>query len=147
MTPALARYIGTGRRACRAHCVALWPLRETVSLLNIGLTYLIVAIGATTFAGQGAGILASVLGFVLFDFFLVPPYLTFAISQPKDIFALFVFLGVSTLISWLLAGTREQARQAQQPRGGRISPVRIEPGHHRRAGTGQGAATDSGQGR
>src|SRR3954449_4343610 len=80
MTPALARYVATAG-ALAVLTVALWPLRETVSLLNIGLTYLIVAIGATTFAGQGAGILASVLGFVLFDFFLVPPYLTFAISQ------------------------------------------------------------------
>ena len=94
--------------------VALWPLRETISLLNIGLTYLIVAIGATTFAGQRAGILASVLGFVLFDFFLVPPYLTFAISETKESVALFVFLGVSALISWLLAQAREQARQARQ---------------------------------
>jgi two-component system sensor histidine kinase KdpD len=92
----------------------LWPVRETINSLNIGLLYLIVVIGATTFAGQGAGILASVVGFALFDFFLVPPYLTFVISEQKDLFALFVFLGVSTLISWLLAHAREQARQARQ---------------------------------
>src|SRR4051794_25948712 len=61
MTPALARY-GATVAALGLLTLALWPLRETISLLNIGLTYLIVAIGATTFAGQGAGILASVLG-------------------------------------------------------------------------------------
>lgn len=93
---------------------ALLPVRETIGLLNIGLMYLVVVIGATTFAGRRAGIFASVLGFVLFDFLLVPPYLTFAISRLEDIFALFVFLGVSTLISWLLAHAREQAIQAQQ---------------------------------
>jgi two-component system sensor histidine kinase KdpD len=71
-------------------------------------------IAATTFAGQGAGIVASVLGFALFDFFLIPPYLTPAIKEPNDVFALFVFLGVSALVSWLLAHAREQARQAQQ---------------------------------
>src|SRR5207237_10085465 len=64
--------------------------------------------------GRRAGILASVLWFVLFDFFLVPPYLTFEISDQKDIFALFVFLGVSALVSWLLAHARDQAEQAQQ---------------------------------
>src|SRR4051794_12199399 len=113
MAPALVRYGGTVA-ALAVLTLALYPLRETISPLNIGLTYLVAAIGATTFAGQRAGILASVLGFVLFDYFLIHPYLTFAISQPKDLYALFVFLGVSTLISWLLSGARKQARQAQQ---------------------------------
>src|SRR5437016_5735252 len=40
---------------------ALLPVRETIGLLNIGLLYLIAVIGATTFAGQRAGILASLL--------------------------------------------------------------------------------------
>jgi two-component system sensor histidine kinase KdpD len=93
---------------------ALLPVRESIGLLNIGLTYLVVVVGATTVAGQRAGIMASVLGFALFNFFLVPPYLTFEIAHLRDIFALFVFLGVSLLISWLLAQAREQARQAQQ---------------------------------
>src|SRR4051812_9837463 len=66
---------------------ALWPVRESIGLLNIGFLYLIVVIGTTTFAGRRAGILASVLGFALFDFFLVPPYLTFAIDQLNDILA------------------------------------------------------------
>lgn len=94
--------------------LALWPVRETIGLLNIGLVFLIVVLGATLWAGQWAGILASVLGFALFDFFLVPPYLTFVISDLRNILALFVFLGESLLISWLLSGAREQARQAAQ---------------------------------
>jgi two-component system sensor histidine kinase KdpD len=112
-TPALVRY-GVTIAVLAVLTGALLPVRETLDLLNIGLMYLIVVIGATTFAGQRAGILASVLGFLLFDFFLVPPYLTFAISELKNLFALFVFLGVSALISWLLAHAREQTRQAQQ---------------------------------
>lgn len=93
---------------------ALWPVRETIGLLNIGLVYLIVILGATIWAGQWAGIASAVLGFALFDFFLVPPYLTFVIGDLHNILALFVFLGESVLISWLLAGAREQARQASQ---------------------------------
>ncbi len=94
--------------------LALWPVRETIGLLNIGLVFLIVVLGATLWAGQWAGILASVLGFALFDFFLVPPYLTFVIGDLHNILALFVFLGVSVLISWLLSGAREQARRAAE---------------------------------
>lgn len=94
--------------------VILWYSHDHIGLLNIGFLYLIVVIAAATFGGQGPGILASVLGFALFDFFLVPPYLTFVINDQKDLFALIVFLGVSTLVSALLAHAREQARQAQQ---------------------------------
>jgi two-component system, OmpR family, sensor histidine kinase KdpD len=93
---------------------ALWPVRETIGLVNIGLVFLIIVLGATLWAGQWAGILTAVLGFALFDFFLVPPYLTFAISDLHNILALFVFLGESVLISWLLSGAREQARRAAQ---------------------------------
>ncbi len=92
----------------------LWPLRETIGLLNIGLIFLMVVVGATVFGGRGAGIVASVLGFALFDFFLVPPYLTFVISDLRNILALLVFLGVSALLSWLIASAREQAQQAQR---------------------------------
>src|SRR5690349_17723179 len=59
--------------------LALWPVRETIGLLNIGLVYLIEVVAATILVGRGAGILASVVGFILFDYFLIPPYLTFAI--------------------------------------------------------------------
>jgi two-component system sensor histidine kinase KdpD len=107
------RYGGTVV-ALAAVTAALWPVREEIGLLNIGLVFLIAVIGATVFAGRWAGILASVLGFALFDFFLVPPYLTFAIGDLRNILALFVFLGLSTLTSQLIAGAREQAAQAQQ---------------------------------
>jgi two-component system sensor histidine kinase KdpD len=93
--------------------VLLWPVKESIGLLNIGLVFLIVVIGATVFAGQRAGIIAALLGFALFNFFLVPPYFTFEVEDLANILALFVFLGVSSLISWLIAGGREQARQAQ----------------------------------
>lgn len=108
----LLRYGGTVVLLCLT-TAALWPLRETTGLLNIGLVYLIVIIGVTVFAGQRAGLLASLLGFSLLTYFLVPPYLTFVISGSHNILALFVFLGVSLLISWLIAGAREQARQAK----------------------------------
>lgn len=92
---------------------AMWPFREIAGLLNIGLVYLMVVIGVTVFGGRWAGVVASFLGFSLLNYFFVPPYLTFAIADVHNILALFVFLGVSLLISWLIAGAQEQARQAQ----------------------------------
>src|SRR5262245_3420153 len=107
------RYGGTVA-ALAVTTALLWPVKEEIGLLNIGLVYLIVVVGATVLAGRNAGILASVLGFALFDYFLVPPYLTFVIADLLNILALFVFLGVPTLISALIAGAREEARQAER---------------------------------
>jgi two-component system sensor histidine kinase KdpD len=89
-------------------------VRAQVGLLNAALVYLIVVIAITVFAGRRAGIAASLLGFLLFNFFQVPPYYTLVVSDLHNILALFVFLGVSLLLSWLIAGAREQARQAQR---------------------------------
>ncbi len=113
---ALSRLVRYGATAVLLVAVtaAIWPVRETIGLLNIGLIFLMAVVGATVFGGRGAGIVASVLGFALFDFFLVPPYLTFVISDLRNILALIVFLGVSALLSWLIASAREQAHQAQR---------------------------------
>lgn len=91
----------------------LTPLREALGLLNMALVYLVAVIGLTVYGGRWTGVLASVLGFLLFNFFLVPPYYTFLVNDLHNILALFVFLGVSLLLSYLIAGAREQARQAQ----------------------------------
>lgn len=107
------RYAGTAVVLGLATAV-LWPLRESVGLLNTGLVFLVLVIGATVFGGQKTGLFASVLGFLLFDFFLIPPYLTFAITDFRNILALFVFLGVSLLISWLISRAQEQARHAER---------------------------------
>jgi two-component system sensor histidine kinase KdpD len=109
----LARYGGTVA-ALLLVTVAFVPVREQIGLLNIGLVYLTVVIGVTLLAGRWAGILASFLGFMLFNFFLVPPYLTFFVTEVQNILALVVFLGVSLLLSRLISDAREQARLAQR---------------------------------
>ncbi|HUS14278.1 MAG TPA: ATP-binding protein [Chloroflexia bacterium] len=91
-----------------------WPVREWVGLLNIGLVYLVTVVGAATLAGRGAGLWASVLGFLLFNFFLVPPYLTFVVADLANVPALFVFLGVAALASTLIGRARAEAAQARR---------------------------------
>ncbi len=100
--------------AVAATTALLMPIRETAGLLNIGFVFLVVIIGATIFAGRWAGVSAAIAGFLFFDYFLVPPYNTLAVTDFRNLLALFVFLGVSLLISWLISEAREQARQAQR---------------------------------
>jgi two-component system sensor histidine kinase KdpD len=109
----LVRYGGTVA-ALGLVTAAFVPVRAGIGLLNIGLVFLIVVIGATILAGRWAGLLASVLGFALFNFFLVPPYQTFIVADLQNILALVVFLGVSLLLSRLIGDAREQARLAQR---------------------------------
>ncbi len=92
----------------------LWPVRAGIGLLSVGLVFLIVVIGATLRGGRRTGIFAALLGFALLDFFLIPPYLTFEISEWSNGLALFVFLGMSALISRLIADVQEQAVAAQR---------------------------------
>ncbi|MDQ2810074.1 MAG: DUF4118 domain-containing protein [Chloroflexota bacterium] len=91
---------------------ALEPFKESIGLLNIGLIFLVVVVGAATFGGLGPGLLASVLGFLLFDFLLIPPYLTLAIADLYNLLALVVFLGLAVLISSLIARAQAEAAQA-----------------------------------
>lgn len=108
------RRYGLTTLALTGTTAGFWPLKESVGLLNIGLVYLIVVAGAATLGGRGPGLLASVLGFLLFNFFLIPPYLTFVIGDLHNILALFVFLGFAVLISTLLARAREGMAQAER---------------------------------
>src|SRR5207249_558630 len=48
-----------------------------------------------------------------FNFFFLPPYGTFTIARGEDVVVLFVFLGLSILISALLARSTERAEAAE----------------------------------
>src|SRR5688500_612549 len=58
--PRLVRYGGTLVAPSLATTL-LYPMRESIGLLNIGMVFLIVVVGATVLAGQRAGIFASIL--------------------------------------------------------------------------------------
>ncbi|HMA36853.1 MAG TPA: ATP-binding protein [Chloroflexia bacterium] len=103
--------------ALGAVTAGFWPIKESAGLLNIGLVFLIVVVGATAFGGRGPGRVAAVVGFLLFDFFLVPPYLTLAIGDLHNILALVVFLGLSVLINTLIGRAREETAQAARRAG------------------------------
>ena len=53
--------------------------------------------------GKVAGITASVLSFLIFNFFFIRPYYTFQVAHPQDFLAMIVLLSVAILISSLMA--------------------------------------------
>src|SRR5438132_11759321 len=91
---------------------ALLPFRGDIAPLSKGFGYLVVVVAAAAIGGLGPGIVASVLGFLTFNFFFLPPYDSFVIGRGEDIVVLFVFLGLSILISASLAWASERAETA-----------------------------------
>ena len=93
--------------------LALLPFRDDITPLSKGFGYLCVVVAAAAIGGLGPGILASIGGFITFNYFFIPPYGTFVISKPEFAVVLFVFLGLSVIISELLARATERARAAE----------------------------------
>jgi two-component system sensor histidine kinase KdpD len=93
--------------------VAAPAIRDRVDPVATGFGFLVLVVACVGLGGLGPGIVASVLGFVAFNFFFLPPYETFAIEKAHDVIVLFVFLGLSVLISVLVARADARARSAE----------------------------------
>jgi two-component system sensor histidine kinase KdpD len=80
---------------------------------NIIMIYLLCVTVSAVFGGFGPSILVSILGVLTFDFFFVPPYLTFEIADTQYIFTFIALLLVGLTISYLTSRVRRQTEIAQ----------------------------------
>ena len=76
-------------------------LVEHLDRANLVLLYFLVVVWLSYRYGRITGIFASVLSVLFFDFFLVPPYLTFAVSDTEYFITFAVMLVVALFISTL----------------------------------------------
>jgi two-component system, OmpR family, sensor histidine kinase KdpD len=81
---------------------------------NISIVYLLVVLALASTRGRYAAILAAVVAFLSFDFFIVPPLYTFVIYRIEEWIALFVFLIDAVLTGQLTVALRERAEQASR---------------------------------
>jgi two-component system sensor histidine kinase KdpD len=81
---------------------------------NISIVYLLVVLALASTRGRYAAILASLVAFLSFDYFLVPPLYVFTINRVEEWIALFVFLVTAVLTSQLAVALRERAEQASR---------------------------------
>jgi two-component system sensor histidine kinase KdpD len=89
-------------------------LRSFLSPDNLVMFYLLGVVISSYFLGRGPSILVSVLSVLAYDFFFVPPFLTFAVSDYQYILTFIGLLVVSLVISHLTAEVRDRAEAAQQ---------------------------------
>jgi K+-sensing histidine kinase KdpD len=80
---------------------------------NISIVYLLVILALASTRGRYAAILASVVAFLSFDFFLIPPYYTFVIARWEEWIGLIVFLVTALITSQLAIMTRQSVEQAR----------------------------------
>ncbi|GHO95418.1 hypothetical protein KSF_054660 [Reticulibacter mediterranei] len=92
--------------------IAFWHLYPRIP--NISIVYLLVIVGLASTRGRYSAILASVVAFLSFDFFIVPPVYTFVVYRIEEWIALFVFLVDALITSQLTVVLRRRAEQATQ---------------------------------
>src|SRR5574341_77426 len=95
--------------ACTLAGVWTSPLFE---LTNIAMVYLLAVVLIATRFGRGPAIMTSILAVGAFDFFFVPPQLTFAVSDIQYLLTFAIMLVVGLVISNLTASVRLQANVA-----------------------------------
>jgi two-component system sensor histidine kinase KdpD len=97
-------------------CIAITgittPLRNLIDLANIAMLFLLGVVFIAYRFGRGPAVLAALLSVASFDFFFVPPRLSFAVSDVEYVVTFVVMLTVALVIGSLTAGLRYQARVA-----------------------------------
>ncbi len=81
-------------------------LRQTLETSTISIFYLLGVVGIAYWWGRGPAIAASFWGVLAVDYFITPPYFSFAMSSPQSWMNLIVMLVVSLVISTLAAQSR-----------------------------------------
>ncbi|WP_250512736.1 sensor histidine kinase KdpD [Caballeronia sp. INDeC2] len=84
------------------------------ALTNLVMLYLLGVIFAAVRLGRGPGVMLSFLSVAAFDFFFVPPELSFSVTDTQYLLTFIVMLLTSLTISHLTSSLRREARIASQ---------------------------------
>jgi two-component system sensor histidine kinase KdpD len=103
------RAYGIALLACGATAALALPLSEYFDLANIVMLFLLTVVLVAVKFGRGPAVMAAFLSVALFDFFLVPPRLSFAVNDIQYLLTFAVMLTVALIIGQLAAGLKQQA--------------------------------------
>lgn len=105
------RNIGWGAAIVAAITLILWPLSQTINLVNLAMVYLLGVAAVAYRLGRIPSFAASLLSVLAFDFFFVSPRLTFAVADAQYILTFFVMFAVGILIGSLTGRLRRMTEQ------------------------------------
>ncbi len=110
-TPELRRY-GAALASVALATILLLPGRYYFAKGQWALLYLLVIMFVAALSGVRAALLAAVLSFLCWNFFFLPPYHTFVVSDLKDWLSLVVFLIVGIIVGLQTAKLRQREQEA-----------------------------------
>ena len=104
--------------ACIALVAAItaigWLVKEFISPTNLAMLFLLAVVVIAFRRGLRPAIFTAIIGVLAFDFFFIPPYMTFRVSDSEYLITFSGMIIVGTLISLLVARAREHAYAAQE---------------------------------
>ena len=105
------RYVWAGALCAATTALAL-PLLSFLDLANIVMLFLLAVVGVALRFGRGPAVMAAFVNVAAFDFFFVPPRMSFAVSDVQYLLTFAVMLVVGLVTGQLTAGLRYEARIA-----------------------------------
>jgi two-component system sensor histidine kinase KdpD len=105
---------GAAAAAVAISTAIAWAMFPAFAISNLIMVYLLGVIIVATRYGRGPSLVASLLSVAAFDFFFVPPYFTFAVSDTQYLVTFAVMLMVALVISSLAVRIRAQAESARE---------------------------------
>jgi len=97
---------------CAAITAIAALLLDRIAQTNLVMLYLLGAVFTASRLGRGPGVLFSFLGVAAFDFFFVPPRMSFTVADTQYLLTFAVMLMTSLTISHLTASLKRQAHLA-----------------------------------
>jgi two-component system sensor histidine kinase KdpD len=89
-------------------------LRPYLELVDIALVYLLPVLFSAVRWGKGPAVFAAVIGLLMFDFFFIPPTLTFTVASLSYLISFAIFLLVALLTGTLSARLQQQVIRSRQ---------------------------------
>ncbi len=93
---------------------AMWSFRDQLDKAHLALGYLLVVLGGSAKEGRPVGLVLSVVCFLSFNFFLLPPFYTFEIHDPLDWWILIAFLLTGLVAAQLFYRTQRAIALAER---------------------------------
>ena len=88
-------------------------LHTQLALVNLVMVYQLAVVWISVRSGRGPSVLAAILSVLACDFFFIPPYLSFAVSDTQYLVTLIVMLVVALTLSTLTHNLKHQAEMAR----------------------------------
>ncbi|KER67482.1 sensor histidine kinase [Burkholderia aenigmatica] len=108
------RHYAYAAAICAAITVVASIVSERLDLTNLVMLYLLGVVFSAVRLGRGPGVLQSFLSVAAFDYFFVPPRMSFSVSDTQYLLTFFGMLLTSLVISHLTSTLTRQASVAQR---------------------------------